>query len=157
MEGRHTQDRYPNRNDLLEEGHTQTDLNSYDSFLDDLSPDSYLLLNDSFAWLTRFLWLTSLPCDSFCFLWLIHFVHDSSAYLMAYWSITYTYSFTYITRLTHVFKEHTSDSWNLRSVLVIILAYCLVPIQLQTPLFTPSPPKSLRVVILSDILLKPPF
>ena len=47
--GRHTQDRYPNRSDLPERPYTQTDLNPYDSFLDDSSPDSYLLLDDSFT------------------------------------------------------------------------------------------------------------
>ena len=33
--GGHTYNRYPNRSDLLEEGHTQTDLNPYDSFIND--------------------------------------------------------------------------------------------------------------------------
>ena len=55
MEGRHPQDRYPNRSSLLERQHTQIDLDPYDSFLDDSSPDSYLLLDDSFAWLMCFL------------------------------------------------------------------------------------------------------
>ena len=49
------------------------------------------------------------------------------------------YSFTYIAHLAHVFEEDISDGSNLRSVLVIILAYCLVPIQLHSPLFTPAP------------------
>ena len=34
--------------------------------------------------------------------------------------------FAYLAQLAHVFKEDISDSSNLRSILVTILAYCLV-------------------------------
>ena len=143
MEGRHTQDRYPNRSSLPERQHIQTNFNPHDSFLDDSSPDSYLLLNDSFTWLTCFLmthfaslWLILLLMTHSPRSWLIHL-------LMAYWSLThcllihyslltdpllmltdsllYAYSFTYISTTRHVFKEDTSDGWNLRSVLVTFL------------------------------------
>ena len=67
--------------------------------------------------------------------------------------LLHTYSFAYIAQLAHVFKEDTSDGWNLRSVLVTIPVINSV---ILTTLHS-IPPKSLRVVIPLDILLKPPF